>query len=76
MQTVGGPVLVGIVRLDSLKVGAAEVNDLSILVHDFSSDPRVEGLLGMDFLNAFKWDSTRKSISSCFRLGDPDSSFS
>jgi predicted aspartyl protease len=50
----GGPVWVGIVRLDWLKVGAAEVNDLSILVHDFSSDPRVEGLLGIDFLSRFQ----------------------
>jgi predicted aspartyl protease len=64
VQTVGGPVLVGIVRLDSLKVGAAEVNDLSILVHDFSSDPRVEGLLGMDFLSRFQvgFDSQKHLI--------------
>ena len=64
VHTVGGPVLVGIVRLDSLKVGAAEVNDLPILVHDFSSDSRVEGLLGMDFLSRFQvgFDSQKHLI--------------
>lgn len=64
VHTVGGPVLVGTARLDSLKVGAAEVNDLAILVHDFSPDPRVEGLLGMDFLSRFQvgFDSQKHLI--------------
>lgn len=64
VHTVGGPVSVGISRLDSLKVGSAEVNNLPILVHDFSPDPRVEGLLGMDFLSRFQvgFDSQKNLI--------------
>ena len=63
-STVGGPVSVAIAQLDSLKVGAAEVNNLRILVHDFSADPRFEGLLGMDFLGRFQvgFDSQKSLI--------------
>jgi hypothetical protein len=38
-----------------LKVGAAEVSDLPIVVHDFSRDPRIDGLLGMDFLGRYRF---------------------
>jgi predicted aspartyl protease len=64
VHTVGGPVSVGIAHLDSLKVGSAEVTNLPILVHDFSPDPRVEGLLGMDFLSRFQvgFDSQKNLI--------------
>jgi hypothetical protein len=41
-------------RLGSLKVGDAEVQDLIVSIHDFSPDPRVEGLLGLDFLKNFQ----------------------
>jgi predicted aspartyl protease len=51
---VGGIVSVGVARLDSLRVGEAEVSNLAIMVHDFARDPRHEGLLGMDFLRAFQ----------------------
>lgn len=55
VSTVGGVIAVNIARLRSLKVGEAEVTDLQIIVHDFSRDPRVEGLLGMDFLGRFRF---------------------
>jgi predicted aspartyl protease len=34
-------------------LGDAEVRDITVIIHDFSQDPRVEGLLGMDFLGQF-----------------------
>jgi len=55
VQTVGGVIAVTISRLRSLKVGEAEVNDLLIIVHDFSPDPRINGLLGMDFLGRYRF---------------------
>lgn len=54
VHTVGGVVAVGVARLRSLKVGEAEVTDLTVIVHDFSPDPRIEGLLGMDFLGRYR----------------------
>lgn len=51
--TVGGPVTRPIARLRSLKVGEAEVQNLVVLIHDFHPHPRIEGLLGMDFLRRF-----------------------
>jgi Aspartyl protease len=51
--TVGGPITVSVARLGSLNVGGAEVRDLIVSIHDFSPDPRVEGLLGLDFLRHF-----------------------
>ena len=51
--TVAGVIAVPLARLGSLKVGAAEVHDLIVSIHDFSTDPRIEGLLGLDFLKHF-----------------------
>jgi len=51
--TVGGVITVPLARLGSLKVGEAEVHDLVVSIHDFSADPRIEGLLGLDFLKHF-----------------------
>src|SRR5262249_8389441 len=51
--TVGGVISVPLARLESLKVGEAEVHDLVVSIHDFSADPRIEGLLGLDFLKRF-----------------------
>jgi predicted aspartyl protease len=51
--TVGGIITVPAARLGSLQVGEAEVNDLVVSIHDFFPNPRVEGLLGMDFLKHF-----------------------
>jgi predicted aspartyl protease len=50
---IGGSVTASIARIQSVKIGEAEVADLVVGIHDFSSDPRVEGLLGFDFLRHF-----------------------
>ncbi|MGH7782922.1 MAG: retropepsin-like aspartic protease family protein, partial [Candidatus Binatia bacterium] len=52
-QTVGGMITAPIARLASLKVGAAEIAELSVIVHDFARDARIDGLLGMDFLGQY-----------------------
>ena len=52
-QTVGGVIAVATARLRSLKVAEAEVTDLPVIVHDFTLDPRFDGLLGMDFLGRY-----------------------
>ncbi|HTN72035.1 MAG TPA: aspartyl protease family protein [Methylomirabilota bacterium] len=54
MAGIGGAVTTPITRLQSVKVGDAEVPNLIVSIHDFSHDPRVEGLLGLDFLNQFE----------------------
>jgi hypothetical protein len=54
VHTVGGVIGVAIARLQSLRVGEAEVTDLPVVIHDFSPDPRFEGLLGMDFLGRYQ----------------------
>jgi len=53
VQTVGGVISVSVAQLGSIRVGEAEVTDLPVIVHDFSRDPRIEGLLGMDFLGRY-----------------------
>lgn len=53
IQTVGGMIGATVARVQSLKVGDAEVTDLPVVIHDFSRDPRFEGLLGMDFLGRY-----------------------
>jgi hypothetical protein len=51
---VGGNVTAQIARVDSLKVGDAEVNGMPVSIHDLSQTPAFEGLLGMDFLGRFQ----------------------
>lgn len=51
--TVGGVIRRPIARLRSLKVGEAEIQNLLVSVHDFHPNPRIEGLLGLDFLSRF-----------------------
>jgi predicted aspartyl protease len=58
--TVGGLVTLPFARLGSLKVGDAEVQDLVISIHDFSLDPRIEGLLGLNFLKNFHFSLDAK----------------
>ena len=50
---VGGQVTVGIARVDSVRVGDVEIQNMSVSIYDFSPDPRYEGLLGIDFLGRF-----------------------
>ena len=51
---IGGAVRVDVGVVESVKVGAAELKNLPISIHDFSPDPRIEGLLGFDFLGRFQ----------------------
>jgi hypothetical protein len=50
---IGGYVTVSTGRIDSVKIGDAEMRNMLVMVHDFSPDPSYEGLLGFDFLNQF-----------------------
>ncbi len=51
--TVSGPLNLPVARLESLKAGDAEVTNLQVAIHDFHPDPRIDGLLGLDFLSRF-----------------------
>lgn len=50
---VGGRVTVSISRVESVKVGEVEIQNMPVSIHDFSPDPSYEGLLGVDFLGRF-----------------------
>jgi hypothetical protein len=51
---IGGSIRVDVSEVDSIKVGAAEAKNMRVSIHDFSPDPRFEGLLGFDFLGRFQ----------------------
>jgi predicted aspartyl protease len=51
---VGGRVTVSIARVESVKVGEVEIQNMPVSIHDFSPDPSYEGLLGVDFLGRFQ----------------------
>jgi len=63
--TANGKIAVPLARLDSLRVGNAEVHGLMVTVQSFSPDPRVDGLLGLDFLSRFHTsiDSRRRALT-------------
>lgn len=50
---IGGMVTVSTARVDSVKLGEMERQNLLVMIHDFSPDPSYEGLLGFDFLSHF-----------------------
>jgi predicted aspartyl protease len=62
--TVSGTITLSVARVGSLNIGGAEIRDLVVAIHDFSPDPRVEGLLGLDFLKHFhvSLDARRKLL--------------
>ncbi|MGH7887223.1 MAG: retropepsin-like aspartic protease family protein [Candidatus Binatia bacterium] len=51
---IGGAVKVDVSVVESIKVGAADAKNMRVSIHDFSPDPRYEGLLGFDFLGRFQ----------------------
>ena len=51
---IGGTVSAEIARVDSIKVGDAEVSGMAVSIHDIPRLPHFEGLLGMDFLGRFQ----------------------
>lgn len=54
VETANGMVAVATARLESTKVGDAEVENLTVAIHNFTSNPRLGGLLGLDFLRHFQ----------------------
>jgi len=50
---IGGQVTMGIAQVESVRVGDVEIQNMAVSIHDFSPDPRYEGLLGIDFLGRF-----------------------
>lgn len=53
VETANGRLAVATAHLASTKVGEAEVENLVVTVHNFSSNPALGGLLGLDFLRRF-----------------------
>lgn len=50
---IGGLVTVSAARVESVKLGEVERQNLLVMIHDFSPDASYEGLLGFDFLSHF-----------------------
>ena len=61
---IGGVVRTPIAHVDFVKVGEAEVGHMEVSIQDFSRNPKVEGLLGMDFLGRYQvgFDSKRQLL--------------
>ena len=53
LSTANGLINVALARLGSIKVGAAEALNLTVAIHDMSSNSKLGGLLGLDFLSRF-----------------------
>jgi predicted aspartyl protease len=51
---IGGVVSVSTATLDAIRVGAADVKNMRVSIHDLPYDAFEEGLLGMDFLGRFQ----------------------
>jgi clan AA aspartic protease (TIGR02281 family) len=51
--TVNGQIAMPLVPLGSIKVGDAEIHNLTVTVHDLSPAAKIDGLLGLDFLKRF-----------------------
>ena len=62
-QTANGIIQAPLVSLDSITVGGMEIRNLTAAVHDAVSDPRISGLLGLNFLSNFRMDiDTQKGV--------------
>jgi gag-polyprotein putative aspartyl protease len=53
MRGIGGSVIVDVGRVESIRVGEAEVKNMRVSIHDSLVDRGYEGLLGFDFLSRF-----------------------
>jgi len=65
LMTANGYITAHLARLNSLKVGSAEVQSLIVAVLKSSPTPQMEGLLGLNFLNQFDTtiDSGRRLLT-------------
>ena len=62
-QTANGVIQAPLVSLDSITVAGMEIRNLTAAVHDLLADPRVAGLLGLNFLSNFRMDiDTQKGV--------------
>ena len=62
-QTANGIIQAPLVSLDSITVAGMEIRNLTAAVHDVLADPRVAGLLGLNFLSNFRMDiDTQKGV--------------
>jgi clan AA aspartic protease (TIGR02281 family) len=62
-QTANGIIQAPLVSLESITVGGIEIRNLTAAVHDVLPDPRVAGLLGLNFLSNFRMDiDTQKGV--------------
>jgi clan AA aspartic protease (TIGR02281 family) len=62
-QTANGIIQAPLISLESITLGGMEIRDLTAAVHDILPDPRVAGLLGLNFLTNFRMDiDTQKGV--------------
>jgi clan AA aspartic protease (TIGR02281 family) len=62
-QTANGIIQAPLVSLESISVGGMEIRNLTAAVHDVLADPRIAGLLGLNFLSNFRMDiDTQKGV--------------
>lgn len=62
-QTANGVIQAPLTSLESINVGGMEVRNLTAAVHDALPDPKVAGLLGLNFLSNFRIDiDTQKGL--------------
>ena len=55
LTTGGGPVIVQLARVDSIRIGGAEVRENLVVVYDLPDlPPGVDGILGLSFLSQFQ----------------------
>lgn len=55
VQTANGVTMAPLVKLSTLRIGEAVINDLDVILLDNWTDSEVTGLLGMNVLNQFAW---------------------
>lgn len=54
LKTAGGSVQAEMIRLETIRVGAAESHNIPVAIHDLpDAPPGIDGLLGLTFLHAF-----------------------
>jgi clan AA aspartic protease (TIGR02281 family) len=63
LQTANGVIEAPLVAIDSIEVGGLQVKNLTAAVYDVFADPKVSGLLGLNYLTHFRMDiDTQASI--------------
>ena len=62
-QTANGLIQAPLISLQSITVGGMEINNLTAAIHDILPDPKISGLLGLNFLTNFRMDiDTQKGL--------------